>query len=344
MAKNKLHFNDRFFGKKSAKTNWDSESLSQGILNGEIGSLSRAITLIESRDDENSEIAQDVLNTILPKTGKSIRVAITGVPGVGKSTFIEQLGMHLIGLGKKVAVLAIDPTSQVSKGSILGDKTRMNLLSREKNAFIRPSPTAESLGGVAQKTKETIYLCEAAGYDVILVETVGVGQSEIAAHAMVDFFLLLKLAGAGDQLQGIKRGIVEMADMVLINKADGGNVKLAKSARVEMKQALHLFPAREDGWQVPTLCISALEKMNIDQAWLQVESYVNEVKKTGFFDEKRTRQAQYWLEKTINDELVLRFYKDEKIKGEFSRLKQQVTKGEISPFTAAQELLGLHRS
>ena len=229
-----------------------SKDLIDGILLGNIAALSRAITLVESTNPIHLEKANEVIAACLPHANQSLRIGITGVPGVGKSTFIEAFGMHLTALGKKVAVLAVDPSSTISHGSILGDKTRMEELVKDQNAFIRPSASGETLGGVARKTRESIILCEAAGFDTIIIETVGVGQSETAVHSMVDFFLLLKISGAGDELQGIKRGIMEMADAIVINKADGDNIRKAKMAKTEFKRALHLFPAKQSGW-MPTV-------------------------------------------------------------------------------------------
>ncbi len=260
----------------------------KGILAGNRTLLSKAITLVESSLPKHQEIAQQIIEQCIQYAGKSIRLGITGVPGVGKSTFIESLGIYLTGQGHQLAVLAIDPSSEKTKGSILGDKTRMEKLSVDKNAFIRPSPSAGSLGGVARKTKEIIILCEAAGFDTIIVETVGVGQSETAVHSMVDFFLLLMLAGAGDELQGIKRGIMEMADALVINKADGDNVKKAKLAQLEYKNALHLFPPSESGW-IPTVnTCSSLNNKGIEEVWKVIERLSGINQKQWLFSEKKT--------------------------------------------------------
>jgi LAO/AO transport system kinase len=310
-----------------------------GILSGNISLLSAAITLIESANSRHRELAEQIIEECLPHSGKSIRLGITGVPGVGKSTFIESFGTFLTTQERKVAVLAIDPSSQKSGGSILGDKTRMEDLSTNKNAYVRPSPAKDSLGGVARNTRETIILCEAAGYDTILIETVGVGQSEIAVHGMVDFFLLLMLAGAGDELQGIKRGIMEMADAVVITKADGDNINNSKRAKTEYKNALHLFPASESNW-IPTVSIcSAYDNSGINDVWNTIQSYQNQTTINGYFDHKRKTQSKYWMYETINEELKRTFFNHPEISKEIKRIEQDVTDGSISPFKAAHLLL-----
>lgn len=273
----------------------------EGILKGNITILSQAVTLVESSKYEHQQVAQEIIEKCLPHAGKSVRIGITGVPGAGKSTSIDAFGMHLIGEGRKLAVLAIDPSSERSKGSILGDKTRMEALSREKNAFIRPSPSAGSLGGVARKTRETIVLCEAAGFDTVFVETVGVGQSETAVHSMVDFFLLIQLAGTGDELQGIKRGIMEMADGIVINKADGDNVERANLAAAQFRNALHLFPPTPSKWMPEVVTYSGYYELNIDKVWDMIDRYFSYVKETGYFERKRNEQAKYWMFETINE-------------------------------------------
>ena len=280
----------------------------EGILKGNITILSQAVTLVESSKYEHQQMAQEIIEKCLPHAGKSVRIGITGVPGAGKSTSIDAFGMHLIGQGRKLAVLAIDPSSERSKGSILGDKTRMEALSREKNAFIRPSPSAGSLGGVARKTRETIVLCEAAGFDTVFVETVGVGQSETAVHSMVDFFLLIQLAGTGDELQGIKRGIMEMADGIIINKADGDNLEKAKLAAAQFRNALHLFPAPESGWSPKVLTYSGYYNLGIKEIWDMVGEYMEFTQKNGYFNYKRNEQAKYWMYESINDTLRETFY------------------------------------
>ncbi|MEO8773316.1 MAG: methylmalonyl Co-A mutase-associated GTPase MeaB, partial [Gelidibacter sp.] len=283
----------------------------------------------------------EIIQKCLPFANKSVRIGITGVPGVGKSTFIETFGLFLTSQGKKIAVLAVDPSSSLSRGSILGDKTRMEDLVKDDNAFIRPSPSGTSLGGVARKSRETIILCEAAGFDTILIETVGVGQSEIAVHSMVDFFLLLKLAGAGDELQGIKRGIMEMADAIVINKADGDNLKSAKIAKVEFNRALHLYPPKESGWQPKVLLASALENEGIPEVWELIESYLSIAKKTHFFDHTRSEQNKFWLLQTIEDRLKSDFYNNPAIKKELKTQLEHIQNGETSPFAAAEILLGM---
>lgn len=311
----------------------------EGILSGNLTMLSQAVTLVESSLNEHQQIAQEVIEKCLPYAGNAIRLGITGVPGAGKSTFIEALGMHLVRKQKKLAVLAIDPSSERSKGSILGDKTRMEELSVAKNAFIRPSPSAGSLGGVARKTRESIILCEAAGFDTIFVETVGVGQSETSVHSMVDFFLLIQLAGAGDELQGIKRGIMEMADGIAINKCDGTNTQKAKVARSQYQNALHLFPAPDSGWSPEAITCSAVELNGIPEVWDMVERYVEFVKDNGYFDQKRTAQSKYWMYETINEQLKASFYQNEKIKTLLLENESKVLSNELSSFIAAKNLL-----
>ena len=321
----------------------DIKDLIIGILESDKTALSRAITLVESTKKEHQESANTIIEKCLDKKTNSVRIGITGVPGVGKSTFIEAFGKKLTSLGKKVAVLAVDPTSTQTKGSILGDKTRMDELVRDQNAFIRPSPSGVSLGGVARKTRETIILCEAAGYDVILVETVGVGQSETVVHSMVDFFLLLKLPGAGDELQGIKRGIVEMADAIVINKADGDNMKLARIAATEFSRALHLYPPKENGWTPKVLSCSALEKTGLDEIWSLIQSFLELSKKAKTFDTKRQQQNKNWLLQTLEDQLKLQFYQNPLVIKELRKLIDAVQNNKISPFQAADKLLQIHQ-
>ncbi len=318
--------------------------LIKGILAGNKTALSRAITLIESTNPQHIKKANIVVEACLSKKNESKRIGITGVPGVGKSTFIEVLGKMLIATGAKVAVLAVDPSSSITKGSILGDKTRMEDLVKEQNAFIRPSPSGDTLGGVAKKTRETIILCEAAGYDTIIIETVGVGQSETVVHSMVDFFLLLKIAGAGDELQGIKRGIIEMADSIVINKADGTNIKNVKKATIEFKRALQLYPPKENGWIPEVLGCSAIEQRGIDDVWNLINTYITNTKENGFFIKKRQDQNEKWLLQTIDEHLKLHFYQNKKVKKELSKKLKALANNETSPFIAAQQLLELLNS
>ncbi len=313
----------------------------RGILRGERVMLSRAITLAESTRSDHQKLAQQIIEQCLPKAGNSVRIGITGTPGVGKSTFIEALGLHLIEQERRIAVLTIDPSSQVSGGSILGDKTRMGELSSHKQVFIRPSAAGETLGGVARKTRETVLLCEAAGFDTIFIETVGVGQSEIAVHSMVDCFLLLLLPGAGDELQGIKRGIVEMADIVAVNKADGGRLPLAKQARQEYRNALHLFPVKESGWTPKVHLCSAVSKLGVPGVWESIQSFVDSTKANGFFVKNRNHQARYWLHETIQQNLRQWFYQNNTIRNALPEIEQRVLDGQLSSFQGAENLLEL---
>lgn len=316
--------------------------LVSGILSGNRTSLSRAITLIESTNPEHSDKANEIINGCLAHANKSIRIGITGVPGVGKSTFIEAFGTFLTGLGKKVAVLAVDPSSSISQGSILGDKTRMEELVKDENAFIRPSASGNTLGGVARKTRETIILCEAAGFDSIIIETVGVGQSETAVHSMVDFFLLLKISGAGDELQGIKRGIMEMADAIVINKADGDNIKKANQAKLEFNRALHLFPPKKSDWQPKVTTCSSITKEGIAEVWNAISEYFEQTKESGFHQQNRNDQNQFWMMETINEQLKQNFYNQPEIISLLEQNKKAVQNNEISSFAAAQNLLKLY--
>src|SRR5690554_28792 len=316
-----------------------SDEFVEGILSGNRVLLSQAVTLIESSISEHNDLAQEIIEKCLPYSGNSIRVGITGVPGAGKSTSIDTFGMHLLEKGHKLAVLAIDPSSERSKGSILGDKTRMEKLSVAENAFIRPSPSAGSLGGVARKTREIIVLCEAAGFDYVFVETVGVGQSETAVHSMVDFFLLIQLAGTGDELQGIKRGIMEMADGIVINKADGDNIKKAKMAQRHFSNALHLFPLAESGWTPEVLTYSGYYGLGITEVWEMVHRYIDFVKQNGYFERKRQEQSKYWMFETINEQLRDNFYTDPEIATLLVKLEQEVLQSQKSSFVAAREAL-----
>lgn len=330
----------RLIGKK--KPNLTADEYVDGILKGDITILSRAVTLVESSRTDHQVMAQEIIKRCLPYSGKSVRLGITGVPGAGKSTFIEAMGLHVTKKGHKLAVLAIDPSSERTKGSILGDKTRMEQLSGDPNAYIRPSPSAGSLGGVARKTRETIILCEAAGFDTIIIETVGVGQSETAVHSMVDFFLLLQLAGAGDELQGIKRGIMEMADGITINKADGNNVDKANLAKAQYRSALHLFPASPSGWTPEVKTCSSLYKTGMDEIWNMVTEYVELTKKNNYFYTHRRDQARYWMFESINESLRNHFYNHPVIEDKIADYEQMVLKDRKSSFVAAGELLDLY--
>ncbi len=319
------------------------EAFVEALLAGNRTELSRAITLIESTLDRHREMAREIIDRCLPHSGRSVRIGITGTPGVGKSTFIEAFGNRLIGRGARPAVLAVDPSSQFSKGSVLGDKTRMGTLAVAPEAFIRPSPAGGSLGGVARKTRESIILCEAAGFDHIIVETVGVGQSETAVHSMVDFFLLLLQPGAGDELQGIKRGIVEMADLLAVNKADGDRLQAARNAQREYRNALHLFPAKRSGWSPRVLTCSALTGEGVDTVLDTISEYLAVARESGYFQRRRSEQATYWLRETIQQELINRFYNDAAVKARFAEIDQAVEHGKLSPFTGAEILLELFR-
>lgn len=309
----------------------------KGILKGDINILSQAITLVESTRQEHRTVAQEVINRCLPMSGCSIRIGITGIPGAGKSTFIESFGKFLTGEGHRIAVLAIDPSSERSKGSILGDKTRMEELSCDPHAYIRPSPSAGSLGGVARKTREAMILCEAAGFNVILIETVGVGQSETAVHSMVDFFLLLQIAGAGDELQGIKRGIMEMADSIVINKADGNNIQRAELAKAQLQTAFHFFPPHESGVMPEAMVCSAYERTGIDDVWKHILHYCSITQQNGYFEHHRAEQSKYWMYETINEQLRERFYQSQK--ENLKTAEMQVMSNRVSSFAAAFELL-----
>lgn len=319
-----------------------ASEFTEGILRGDRVLLSRAITLIESKRPEHQSLAQEIIEKCLPHTGHSIRIGITGSPGVGKSSFIEAFGCHLIeSENRKPAVLAIDPSSQISRGSILGDKTRMEKLSVHPQAFIRPSPAGDSLGGVAAKTRESMLLCEAAGFDTILIETVGVGQSEIAVVGMVDFFLLLLLPGAGDELQGIKRGIVEMADLIAINKADGDRLELAKSARKDYAMALHLFPPKENGWTPKSVICSALEQRGMSEIWSMVNEFQTMTQQSHWFENNRKQQAKNWFYEQLEQGLKRLFFTNEKVKEQLQQIEKEVVAGEISSSNAAGQLLNL---
>ena len=330
--------------KASRKKEFSVEELKDLLVSGNKTALGKGITLVESNQPKHQQKAEKLIESCLPYAHKSIRIGITGVPGVGKSTFIEAFGSFLVKLGKKVAVLAVDPSSSVSHGSILGDKTRMENLVTEENAFIRPSPSGDSLGGVARKTRESIILCEAAGFDVILIETVGVGQSETTVHSMTDFFLLLKLAGAGDELQGIKRGIIEMADAIVINKADGENLKAAREARLEFNRALHLYPPKESTWQPKVSLCSAIENTGITEVWEMISEYLELTKRNEFFEKNRHEQNKFWLLQTINEHLKQRFYQDPQIKKALKEQLNAIENNETTPFIAAAYLLEISKT
>ena len=325
--------------KAARKPRLSVDEFVEGIKQGNRTILSQAITLVESSLPANQEVAQQIIEKCLPYSGKSIRIGITGVPGVGKSSFIETFGVHITSLGHQLAVLAIDPSSEKSRGSILGDKTRMEQLSTDPNAYIRPSPSAGTLGGVARKTRETIILCEAAGFNVIFIETVGVGQSETAVHSMVDYFLLLMLAGAGDELQGIKRGIMEMADSIAITKADGVNKDKADMARIEYSNALHLFPLGESNWSPKVQTCSSHTGMGISEIWQTISDYLSLVNKNQYFESRRHFQSKYWMHESILERLKSHFYENTYIKEQIHSVEDKVLRGETSSFTAAGNLL-----
>ncbi|MFI3333484.1 MAG: methylmalonyl Co-A mutase-associated GTPase MeaB [Rikenellaceae bacterium] len=310
-----------------------------GILDGNITILAQAITLVESSNPQHHTQAQEIIEACLPHSGNSIRVGITGVPGAGKSSFIEAIGNMITSMRHKLAVLAIDPSSERSGGSILGDKTRMESISTNPDIFIRPSPSAGSLGGVARKTRETIVLCEAAGFDRIFIETVGVGQSETAVHSMVDIFMMLQISGAGDELQGIKRGIMEMADMMVVTKADGENRVRADVARSQYQSAMHLFPMPESQCRPMAYICSSLEKTGLEEVWKGVEEFIGQTKENGYFISNRHRQLKYWMYETINDTLKSDFYQSKRVESVINDYERRVLETKISSFIAAKELL-----
>ncbi|MFA5639604.1 MAG: methylmalonyl Co-A mutase-associated GTPase MeaB [Bacteroidales bacterium] len=333
-----------YLNKKKIKrtTLLSKQAYIDGILSQNIIVLSQAITLIESNLREHHELGQEIIEACIPYASNSVRIGITGVPGAGKSTFIDVFGKHITSLNHKLAVLTIDPSSERSKGSILGDKTRMDELSLDKNAFIRPSPSAGSLGGVARKTRETIILCEAAGFDTIIVETVGVGQSETAVHSMVDFFLLLMISGAGDELQGIKRGIMEMADTIVVNKADGDNLKKAELTKVQLSNALKLFPLSPSQWRPCVLTSSALHNQNIDEIWNVINEYVAHAKANGYFVQNRLKQSEKRFYHFLEEELFTLFYSDEGVKAQLPHIEKLLLDNKISAYAAGKKLLDLY--
>jgi len=329
--------------KLRSKSEVNPQQIADAVLLGDINALSHAITLVESHREEDINASADLLRLLLPHSGKSIRIGITGMPGAGKSTFIEALGMYLIQLGKRVAVLAVDPSSEQGKGSILGDKTRMNDLASHPDSFIRPSPSSGIQGGVARKTRESIFLCEAAGFDTILIETVGVGQSETTVKSMVDLFILISIAGAGDELQGIKRGIMEMADVVVVNKADGDNVSKSTAAKMDIQRALHLFPATDSGWIPKSLLCSSIEQSGFKEIWETVINFESQLQGNGYFQQHRKEQSTWWLKESIQDMLLSDFNEHPEIDKQKHIYENQVQSGEISVSEASEKLIALYK-
>lgn len=339
----KKHLEEWLKRRKERRESRSVETMFASLIQGDRQVLSTCITLLESTLATDKEMAKELIQRCLPVSGNSIRIGVTGVPGVGKSTFIEAFGKELVHRGFKVAVLAIDPSSSSSGGSILGDKTRMQELSVMKEVFIRPSAAGSTLGGVARKTRESIVLCEAAGFDIVLIETVGVGQSETLVHSMVDFFLLLMLAGAGDELQGIKRGIMEMADALVITKADGDNAKKAQMASREYANAMHLFPPKQSEWLAPSFTCSAYNNENIDKVWTTIDSFVNKTKLNGWFEKHRKIQDKFWLTETLKEMILSDFFENENLNDQLHQTEQKVISGEISSFHAAEKLYALFK-
>ena len=330
-----------YFVRRKRRT-FTTDEYVEGILAGNITILAQAITLVESNNPAHYAQAQEIIERCLPYSGKSVRIGITGVPGAGKSSFIEAVGNMITSLKHKLAVLAIDPSSERSGGSILGDKTRMESICHNPDIFVRPSPSAGSLGGVARKTRETIVLCEAAGFDVIFIETVGVGQSETAVHSMVDMFMMLQISGAGDELQGIKRGIMEMADMMVITKADGENITKAELAKAQYQGALHLFPLADSGWRPQVYTCSSLMGTGLEEVWQGVEKYLEHIELNGYFTANRNRQNKYWMYETINETLKSSFYNIPEIEAKMAEVEQRVLEAKLSSFIAAKELLDIY--
>lgn len=335
---NESHLNNWLNKRKSRRFDRNLNTLLEDIKLGKVEALGTAITILESTRSDDKEFASQLIKECLPFSGKSIRIGITGVPGVGKSSFIEVFGKYLLSIGKKVAVLAIDPSSEMSGGSILGDKTRMEELSAMENVFIRPTPSGNTLGGVARKTRESIFLCETAGYDVILIETVGVGQSETMVHSMVDFFLLLMLSGAGDELQGIKRGIMEMADALLITKADGDNINKSKTARKEYQNAMHLFPPKSNGWIPKAMICSSMLNEGINNVWKTIESFQNTCVLNNSFHEKRQQQDKYWFHESLKEFILDYYLNNDNQQIEIKDFEDKIMKGELTSFQAAENL------
>ena len=325
------------------KRNIDTKDICNKLSRGNITALSKAITLIESNNSNDRKLADKILTKLKPENN-SLRIGITGVPGAGKSTFIEAFGNYLTELNKKIAVLTIDPSSIVTKGSILGDKTRMSKLSINKNVFIRPTPTSNYHGGVARNTRESIFLCESAGYDIILIETVGVGQNEISVSEMVDFFLLLKISGSGDELQGIKRGIIEMSDLIIINKTDGDNTNNSIIAKNEFQMALKLFSKKESGWIPEVMNCSSIENKGIIEIWDKITSYFKLTKDNNFFYKNRVKQNKYWLKKIINQSIIDNFYQNERVRREYKKQVKKIEENKVDVFEAYQKIILLQKS
>lgn len=326
---------------KNSRKHIEAKDFVKGVLANDLTIFSRAITLVESNRPDHIKKTQEILKELLPHTGNSIRIGITGPPGAGKSTFIEALGMYLTGHNLKVAVLAIDPSSSLTKGSVLGDKTRMENLSKEKNSYIRPSASGGTLGGVAKKTRETILLCEAAGYDVILIETIGVGQSEITVRSMVDFFMLMLLPGSGDELQGIKKGVVELADLMVVNKAEGANKTKANMTRAAYANALNLLQPATEGWKTEVKTCSALDNIGIDDIWTTINNFQDNTKNSGIFEIRRKNQMLEWMHSMLEEGIKSKFYSNPKISNKINDIEALVTKTEITPTAAVNELLNM---